>query len=780
MAKRILIFLFSFTFSFFYSQIEDYKSNYTPILSTGKLPEIYTRSASEKANADLSALNKTSGVSNRSAKEKFYLNSNFSQDRLLRSGKLLFNDPVSSFVNQVADEVFKNNQTLRKQLQIYVVKSDVVNAYCFDNGLILVNLGLIAQLDNEAQLAFILSHEASHFVKKHSLESYVYKNTSRRKFSTTVDWDEYKYSQESELEADIQGVKFFKESKYSYKGIPGSFNVLKYSYLPFDEIAFDKTFFEDSNLVFPNEFFLKQTAPIKKEEDYEDSKSTHPNIKKRKEAVGKELGEFSDDGREKFLVDQNQFYKVREMARFELCKIGLLDRDYAACIYNCYLLQKKYPKNEFLKATIGKVLFEVAALKSPENWNYHKTLSLDVLDNSESKTIYYDYDAKEGNSQQVYHLLNKLDATQSTILALNYNWKLRKELKESNTTINRLCDSLFVLLALNNEKDITYFNRTKRIDFINDQKGTKTNTGVDSTKKNTKLTSLADIDEADNDSKAKRIETIKNDTETKNANKDSLLALKLDLNFDKYVFAEFLNDPLFVSKYKAAVALNEQVKENGKKLKPAETVVNKGGLGIQKIVILDPFYLKFDQRNGGNIRYFDSDKKLDEYNTILKENAQLSGIEFDYVDSKSLKSEDIDRYNDYTIFNDWMGEFLNHNFSANALVLNNDAAKILKEKYKTKYVLWTGVIGVKVRKQNIGMAVLGTFLFYPAVFTIPYLAKKEELTYYVAVLYNLEDNKLQYYQTINMRMSDTRDFLNSFVYDTMIKIKKDPKFKKQY
>lgn len=747
-------------------------------MSTGTLPEIYTKSASEKTNADLDALNKTKGVANRSAKEKFYLNSNFSQDRVLRSGKILFNDPLSIYVNKVADEVFKSSPDVRKQLQIFIVKSDVVNAYCFDNGIILINIGLLAQLDNEAQLAFILAHEASHFVKKHSLESYVHNNTRRGRFSTNVDWDEYKYSQESELEADIQGVKFFKESKYSYKGIPGAFNVLKYSYLPFDEIPFEKTFLEDSNLVFPADYFLKQTAPIKKEEDYDDSKSTHPNIKKRKEAVGKELGEFSENGREKFILDQNEFYKIREISRFELCRIGLLDRDYAACLYSCYMLQKKYPANEYLKTTIGKALFEVAALKAPENWNYRKVLSVDVLDNSESKSVYYDYDAKEGSSQQVYHLLNKMDANQMAVLAMNYNWKLRKELKEQNTTVNRLCDSLFVLLALNNDKDISYFNRTTRRDYLNELLGKGTDK-LDTTKKVQKLTSLADLDEADSDSKIKRIETSKVESELKDlVNKDSLATSKLDQYFDKYVFADFLNDQVFVSKYKAAVAVHEQVVAESKKLKPNPSYTNKGGLGIDKIVVLDPFYLKFDQRNGGSIRYFSSDEKLTEYSDVLKENAQMAGLEFDYIDSRTLKKEDMDKYNDFTILNDWMGEFLNHNFSTNALVMNNDAAKMLQEKYKTKYMLWTGVIGVKVPKQNVGAAILATFLLYPAPFTIPYLLKKEEITYYVAVLYNLENNKVQFYQTVNMRLSDTRDFLNAFVYDTMNKIKKQPKYKK--
>src|SRR4051812_10031640 len=109
MNKHFLIRLFTFICAFSFSQIEEFKLTYLPLVSSGTLPDIYTRSASEKTNADLATLNKTKVVSNRSAQEKFYLNSNFSQDRLLRSGKILFNDPVSKYVNKVADEVFKTN-----------------------------------------------------------------------------------------------------------------------------------------------------------------------------------------------------------------------------------------------------------------------------------------------------------------------------------------------------------------------------------------------------------------------------------------------------------------------------------------------------------------------------------------------------------------------------------------------------------------------------------------------------------------------------------------------
>jgi hypothetical protein len=763
------------TLSFFlicilsHAQLEEFNINYTPLRSSGTLPEIYTRSATEKADADIAAMNKVAGVMDKKAKKRFYTNSNFSQDRFLRSGKILFNDPVSIYVNKVADEVFKAHPDLRKQIQIYLVKSDVVNAYCFDNGVILVNLGLIAQLGDEAQLASVLTHEASHFVKKHSLESYVMKNVKKKKFKTGIDWDEYKYNHSSELEADVQGVKFFKESNYAKEGVQGSFNVLKNSHLPYEDQSFDKTFFEDSNLVFPSEFFLKKVAAIKQDEDYDDSKSTHPNIKKRKDAIKVDMDSINTQGKELFLVSKADFLKVREMARFELCKIALIDREYAACIYNCYLLQKKYPNNIFLRTTIGKALFEIAAVKSPENWNYQKPLSFDLLENSEEKNIYYDYSSKEGSSQQIYHLLNKLNAPQACILALNYNWKLKRELKDKDNTPARLSDSLFVLLALNNSKDVNYFNSTSRNNFV--KKIQDQMEKDDSVHLAEKLNSFGP--ETDSATKADQIRTLKVELMKAQIRADSVTNAQLDLYFEKYAFADHLKDPEFVKKFEAAIELKKKV---FRPLKDYEKVENSG-LGIEKVVILDPFYLKVDQTTGGSLRYYESEKKLDQYNVLLKENAALVGLDFNFVDSKTLKKEEIEKYNDFTELNDWMSEFLNHNFNANTLVLNNDAAKLIKAKYTTKYMLWSGIIGVKLPKKYPVANALFTLLFYPAPFTLPNLIQPTEASYYISILYDVENSKICFYQVANTEHSDTKDFLNAFIYDTLLKIKKQPKKK---
>ncbi len=767
-----------------FSQNQDLTKNYIPLKSSGKLPDIYTQSAAQKTNNDIATLNRKKGETNKSDKRKFYLESNFYQDKLLRSGRILFGDPISNFVNKVADEVFRGNPELRSKLQIFVVKSNVVNAFCFDNGIILLNSGLIAQLDNEAQLASILCHEASHFTKKHSIESFVtIRNESRKRYSDGSEFDEYQHSKESELEADVEGAKLFKNSNYSYKGVVGAFNLLKYAYLPFDEVIFDKSFLEDSNLVFPNSYFLKETASIKKEEEYDDAKSTHPNIKKRKEAVSNELGAIDDSGREKFLVSQTEFNTIRELARFESCRIGLLYKDYVECVYNNYLLLKKYPKNVFLKTTLAKALFQIAAYKSPTESDYNDVLKVEVLEDNSSYNIDFEYDSKEGNSQQVYHLFNKLNATQSTALALNYTWKLKKELNDTSKLINQLCDSLFVLAAVNNKVNSDYFRKVtpqqylKQLEernklFKNESSDIKVNEPK-------KYTALDEIAETDKDSKIGKIENQKVKEEIKILEKkDTTLVAKIDESeFERFAFVDFFKQPDFVSKLSKAINLRIQIDKKSND-REGRTHRNRGGLGIDSLVILDPFYVKLDERKRDGYKYFASDEKLDEFGVILKNNADLAGLKYAYIDSKSLKADDIDVYNDFTLFNDWKNEFLYNDFHKTALVLNNNAYDVLRKKYNTNYVLWNGIVNTRMRKEYLAYALLGTVFIYPAPFTIPYLLRKEYSTYYLSVLFDLKTNQVVYYKSLYLKMSDTEDFLNAFTYDVMNRIKTEVKYKK--
>jgi beta-barrel assembly-enhancing protease len=92
---------------------------------------------------------------------------------MLRSGYVLFNDPLSEYVSAVADNLLKEDANLRKKLNFYVLRSSDVNAFATDQGAVLVTTGLLSQIENEAQLAFVLAHEITHFQRKHTLNLFM-------------------------------------------------------------------------------------------------------------------------------------------------------------------------------------------------------------------------------------------------------------------------------------------------------------------------------------------------------------------------------------------------------------------------------------------------------------------------------------------------------------------------------------------------------------------------------------------------------------------------------
>ena len=111
----------------------------------------------------------------RKNQKQFILESGFGIDDILQSGLVLFNDPATVYVNQVLNQLpWQEVPDLKnKNPRAYTLNSSSVNAFATDQGIIFVTLGLLAHLENEAQLAFILAHELIHVQHEHALDKFV-------------------------------------------------------------------------------------------------------------------------------------------------------------------------------------------------------------------------------------------------------------------------------------------------------------------------------------------------------------------------------------------------------------------------------------------------------------------------------------------------------------------------------------------------------------------------------------------------------------------------------
>ena len=59
-------------------------------------------------------------------------------------------------------------ETIGMEVKVLIFKDPTVNAWVYPDGTIAVQTGLLAELENEAQLAAILGHEISHFLNRHA------------------------------------------------------------------------------------------------------------------------------------------------------------------------------------------------------------------------------------------------------------------------------------------------------------------------------------------------------------------------------------------------------------------------------------------------------------------------------------------------------------------------------------------------------------------------------------------------------------------------------------
>lgn len=414
-------------------------NNYVPLKSQGSIPKILTQSYKE---AVTKATIKDESFALREKKE-FIMMSRIAMQRLLLAGRILVNDTLGKYVSRVADKMLEHDPETRRQLHFFVDRSPVVNARCLDNGIILVNAGLIAQLDNEAQLAAVLAHEISHFKKRHQMDQYVLSTKMEKNYNTYHDAviGMLGYSKDHELEADKEGFNLIKQSPYDPKVAMSVMDVLKYSYLPFEEMEFDKAFLEEGGFRITDVLFPSAIAAVKNNDDYDDSKSSHPNIRKRREKVKEVLAEQEGTlgtGTKFVVASRDVFRKLRTIARFETAHLYLIRQDYPNAIYASYILQKEYPSSSYLKAITAKALYNLAVYRSPIEHTYG-------LSNEEMYKI-PDYKEIEGESQQLYYIINNLDPADLTTLALVHALKM-KNADPGNATYDKMCDNLLYMLA---------------------------------------------------------------------------------------------------------------------------------------------------------------------------------------------------------------------------------------------------------------------------------------------------------------------------------------------
>lgn len=706
-------------------------NNYQHIKCAGEVPEdfqIYTR---DRYNSSVRL--ETAHNHNKPLDEDlsdFLLQTDYSINTMLLGGKVLFGDTITKYLNRVADRILINDPVLRGKLHFYCLRSAEANAFCTRQGIVFVTLGLMAQLENEAQLAFILSHEIAHFERRHILLSYEQRGTvfNKNRAQRYNSYDEQirsasDYNKEIELEADSLGLARFAKSGYDCKESIGSFFVLQFSELPFEDFPFKTDFMETRYMKLPRSLFLDSLRPINLKTDMDDdSYSTHPNLATRRKKLEISLSNIKNCGTEKFKEGEKYFLLVRKIARFECIGILLNSRQYAEAIYNAQVLQFEDPASAYLKLAIGKALYGMAKYKNHER--YAETAGF--------------YGKKEGNQQQCYYVYNTLKPAQMNMVALRYLYDL--SLTDKSAFVIGMRDDLAKEAFLMHEITIEEMKKSFEA-YTQDQGKTKADT-ITKKKENTQA------QPADPNAFVSKYDKLRN--EKQQQDKNDLANSK----FHMLAFADVIDNPEFLNMYTKAeksvpakkVPANDDEEEVEPGLVEYKTISNPSssrpdttkGIGTDTIVFVEPFYYITNDEDG--FKPLESETALLAFDSTLKVKAKNANINCSYLFPKDFASGDVEKYNDLAIVNDWLSEKSDHD-EMEFIPSSTNRTTSLTRKYHTKYFCYNGITDY------------------------------EKVTNYYIFAYDVTSGSAEYYKKVPYKYAPDKTYINNCILYTIKKVK---------
>ena len=768
---RLLPLLISLLFIFCYkSRAQDF-DHYQTLRSSGKVPEKFIVSSTEQYQKDIKTLSGKEKRRLRRIKKQFYLENSFAINNLLLSGRIVFNDPVGNYVNKVMDEILKNDKELRSKIEIYIIRSNSVNAFTLQNGIICVYVGLLAQLHNEAELAFILCHELTHYTEQHIMNTVVENadiKAGHGAYRRTTDDEKLlaasKFSKKNETEADMLGLQRFLKTGYDASTLGGAFDIMEYNHLPYAQTIYKKSFLETANLTFPPSYFLKKTKAIEPDDD--DSLSTHPAAKLRREAVLEKLKGLDQSGKKKFIIGENDFFTIQKICRYEMSDIFLHYREYEAAFYNTYLLMQDNPNSLYLKKCVAKSIYGLSKYATSDRFS----------------EAHDDYTDVQGPPQQVFYLFYSMKAEEMNTLAVEYLYNLKKEYP-NDKEISEMTRDIFDELPKYHD-DKTFYSTLPKPSSL-DSLFARDTISKDPAGEKDEIDSAGETTTKNNSDKhTDQVEVIskydKNLVAKKKENKN---------NFIKYAFVDLLRDPAFISDYDKAVSdykeeqkqknyeETEEYKKAERKLERRER--RKGvALGLSKVVIVNPFYFKIDATNQKNpVKLVASEMAQKDLNNSIKNNASIAGLNYELIDMKELSSNSADLFNDLSVMNNYLTE-VDELGDMHFVNYMTDDIQAITKKYGTSYFDFTGVVSIREHNepyrsyQNTMLTVFSLLYFPITPYMIYNMAKIHYSTYILSTVYNLNDGTTEYNYVARIKFKDRQDVINSMLYDLYLQYKK--------
>ena len=346
--------------------------------------------------------------------EKFYREFYKDFEKEIKDKDYSFNSNFKIKLEKILLNLKKKNPQIPDNLNILVAKNNTPNAFCLGDGTFVVNMGLFNVLDNEAQVASVLSHELAHYLLDHTLKSLVNEinedkdsrsimenlkkvsvNKSKKAFDIVKDnlYKKREIKRKREVEADSLGYVLFRNSDYENTEFYNTLsNLSKYDTISPRELKIEtyKKLYNLPNQPFKDSWMTKEDFGSYNYDHYKvklnkDSLSTHPELAQRMEFITKQFAELKNKKEAK--KGDEEFTKLKNTARMEVLPNLWHSEQYGRGIYAAMQFLQDKEEENYYHEWLGKLFDKIYTARK----NYNLNRYLDRIEPKEQSESYQQF-----------------------------------------------------------------------------------------------------------------------------------------------------------------------------------------------------------------------------------------------------------------------------------------------------------------------------------------------------------------------------------------------------
>ncbi|UHO38108.1 M48 family metalloprotease [Chryseobacterium capnotolerans] len=335
-------------------------------------------------------------------------------EKQVKNKDFVFKSEFDAVIKSLVERLRKNNPRIPKDLKILIARDNTPNAYCLADGTFVINMGLYNWMDNEAQIAGVISHELGHKIEEHTLKSILNSVEQNKLDKSTVQNIKETTDQRSkgrnekafdilknriykkgvekrkfEMQADSLGYVIFKNSDFKKSEFVSGLQKLQ----KFDTISprvlkmeTYKKLFDLPKQAFNDKWMKKEDFSLYnynfyKEKLDKDSVASHPEMVKRIEKLKKTFPELNTSVESE--KPSEAYLALKKTARMEILPNYFHSEDYGLGIYAAMQFLQDGEEEKYYKEWLGKCFSKI--YEARKNYNLNRYLDrVEPKDQSES------------------------------------------------------------------------------------------------------------------------------------------------------------------------------------------------------------------------------------------------------------------------------------------------------------------------------------------------------------------------------------------------------------